>query len=50
MLDPQILDEVITEHTADTLRDLLREYDFAQINRAYIIAAIYYLEGTEDND
>ena len=49
MLDPTIVDELITEHTADSLRDLLREYEFEPINRAYIIAAIYYLEGT-DND
>ena len=49
MLDPRLLDELISEHTAESLRDLLREYDFARINRAYIIAAIYYLEGT-DND
>lgn len=49
MLDPRFLDELISEHTADTLRDILRRYDLAPINRAYIIAAIYYLEGT-DND
>lgn len=48
MLDPRLLDELISEHTVDSLRDLLREYDFAPINRAYLIAAIYYLEGTDN--
>ena len=49
MLDPRFLDELISEHTADSLRDILRRYDFAPINRAYLIAALYYLEGTENN-
>ena len=50
MLDPQILDELISEHTADTLRDVLQHYELAPINHAYLIAALYYLEGTENND
>lgn len=50
MLDPRFLDELISDHTADTLRDILRRYDLAPLNRAYLIAAIYYLEGTEDDD
>ena len=49
MLDPRFIDELISEHTADTLRDILRRYELAPINRAYLIAALYYLEGT-DND
>ena len=49
MLDPRFLDELISEHTADTLRDILRRYELAPINRAYLIAALYYMEGT-DND
>ena len=50
MLDPQILDELISEHTADTVRDVLRCYELTPINRAYLIAALYYLEGSENND
>ena len=50
MLDPRFLDELISEHTADSLRDILQRYDLAPINHAYIIAAIYYREGTENND
>ena len=49
MLDPRILDEVITEHTAHTLRVTLLHCELTTEERAYIIAAIYYLEGT-DND
>lgn len=50
MLDPQLLDEVISEHTANALRDTLLHFETTPEQRAYIIAAIYYLEGTEDND
>ena len=50
MLDPRFLDELISEHTADSLRDILRRYELAPINRSYLIAALYYLEGTENND
>ena len=50
MLDPRFLDEIISEHTADTVRDVLRLYDLNPISRAYLIAALYYLEGTENND
>ena len=50
MLDPRFIDELISEHTADSLRDILRRYDLAPTNRAYLIAALYYLEGTENND
>ena len=48
MLDPRFLDELISEHTLDTMRDVLRRYDLAPISRAYITAAIYYLEGTDN--
>ena len=50
MLDPRFLDEIISEHTADTMRDVLRRYDLTPISRAYRSAALYYLEGTENND
>ena len=50
MLDPRFLDKIISEHTADTMRDVLRHYDLTPISRAYLIAALYYLEGTENND
>ena len=49
MLDPRFLDEIISEHTTDTMRDVLRRYDLTPISRAYLIAALYYLEGTENN-
>ena len=49
MLDPRFLDKIISEHTADTMRDVLRRYDLTPISRAYLIAALYYLEGTENN-
>ena len=49
MLDPRFLDELISEHTADTMRDVLRRYDLTPINRSYLIAALYYMERT-DND
>ena len=48
MLDPRFLDEIISEHTADSLRDILRRYDLAPINRSYLIAALYYMEGTDN--
>ena len=48
MLDPRFLDKIISEHTADTMRDVLRRYDLTPISRAYLIAALYYLESTED--
>ena len=50
MLDPRFLDEIISEHTADTMRDVLRRYDLTPISRSYLIAALYYLEETENND
>ena len=50
MLDPRFLDEIISEHTADTMRDVLRRYVPTPISRAYLIAALYYLDGTENND
>lgn len=49
MLDPRDVDELITEHTADSLRDMLQCWELTTNERASIIAAIYYLEGT-DND
>ena len=49
MLDPRFLAEIISEHTTDTMRDVLRRYDLTPISRAYLIAAIYYLEETENN-
>ena len=50
MLDPRFLDELISEHTADTLREILRRYELTPIHHAYLTAALYYLEGTENND
>ena len=48
MLDPVILDEVISEHTANSLRDMLQNCKLSAQGRAYLIAAIYYLEGTDN--
>ena len=50
MLDPRFLDKIISEHTADTMRDVLRRYDLTPISSAHLIAALHYLEGTENND
>ena len=49
MLDPRFLDELISEHTADSLRDILRRYDLAPINHAYIIAATTATTSAPDN-
>ena len=49
MTNPLIVDQLIAEYTSHTLRDILRRYDLAPINRSYLIAALYYMEGT-DND
>ena len=48
MLDPTIIDLLITHYTANELRSSLLRHPFAD-ERVYLIAAIYYLEGT-DND
>ena len=50
MLDPRILDELITEHTAESLRHMLEHDELDTLGRTYLVAAIYYLEETEDND
>ena len=49
MLDPHIVDELIARHTVHALRDMLRYIEPFTETHAYFIAAIYYLEGT-DND
>ena len=50
MTNPLIVDELITEYTSHTLRDMLLFWNLTADERANIIAAIYYLEGTENND
>ena len=49
MLDPQILNDLTTENTAHALRTILIHFELTAAQRAYIIAAIYYLEGTKNN-
>ncbi len=49
MLDPHIVDELIARHTVHALRDMLLYIEPRTETQAYFIAAIYYLEGT-DND
>ena len=50
MLDPHIIDELIARHTVHALRDMLLYIEPRTETQAYFIAAIYYLEGTENND
>ena len=50
MTNPLIVDELIAEYTSHTLRDMLLFWKLTADDRANIIAAIYYLEGTENND
>ena len=50
MLNPFIIDELMAEYTANELREILINGDPTTNERANIIAAIYYLEGTENND
>ena len=49
MLNPAIVDELIREYTSATLRVTLRYCELTTDERAHIIAAIYYLEGTEND-
>ena len=49
MVNPITVDELIAEYTAHALRDMLQFWELTVDERAHIIAAIYYLEGT-DND
>ena len=49
MLNPYLVDYFIAKYTAHALRDMLQCPGVTAIERAHIIAAIYYLGGT-DND
>ena len=49
MTNPLIVDELIAEYTSHALRDMLLFWKLTADERANIIAAIYHLEGT-DND
>ena len=44
------IDETVTRYTANMLRDILQHCELTPARSAQIIAAIYYLEGTENND
>ena len=50
MTNPIIVDQLIAEYTSHTLRDMLLFWKLTADERANIAAAIYYLEGTENND
>ena len=50
MTNPLIFDELIAEYTANELREMLLFWKLTADERANIAAAIYYLEGTENND
>ena len=50
MTNPIIVDELVAEYTSHALRDMLLFWKLTTNERANIIAAIYYLEGTENND
>ena len=50
MLEPTIIDELIAHNTADALRDLLLHFELTAEQRECVITAIYYMEGTENND
>ena len=50
MTNPLIVDELIAEYTSHALRDMLLFWELTANERANIIAAIDYLEGTENND
>ena len=50
MTNPLIVDELIAEYTSHALRDMLLFWKLTTEERANIIAALYYLEGTENND
>ena len=49
MTNPLIVDQLIAEYTSHALRDMLLFWELTANERANIIAAIYYLEGTENN-
>ena len=44
------IDDLVVRYTANMLRDILQHCELAPARRSQIIAAIYYLEGTENND
>ena len=50
MTNPLIVDQLIAEYTSHVLRDMLLFWKLTADERANIAAAIYYLEGTENND
>ena len=50
MTNPLIVDELIAEYTSHALRNMLLFWKLTADERANIIAAIYYLDGTENND
>ena len=48
MLNPYLVDYFIAKYTASALRDMLQCWEVSAIERAHIIAAIYYLGGTDN--
>ena len=49
MLDPTTVDELMADYTPQVLRGMLYCWELTEIERAHIIAAIYYSE-VNDND
>ena len=47
MLDPTAVDDLIAKHTAHALRGILFFGDYTPEERALIVAALNYLEGTD---
>ena len=50
MTNQIIVDELIAEYTSHTLRNMLLFWKLTADERENITTAIYYLEGTENND
>ena len=51
MTNPTIIDLLTTHYTANEIRSsLLLHTDIPADERANLIAALYYMEGTENND
>ena len=46
----ETIDEMVTRYTANMFRDILQHCELTPTRRSQIIAAIYSLEGTENND
>ena len=48
MLDIHFINEIISEHTAETLREALKDDELSPGARQVIEIALYYMESAED--